>query len=119
MKQILLFGAGKSATVLIEYLLKQAEAEHWKLVVVDQDAALVKLKLGNSVLATALSFDIKDETQRKAHILESDLVISLLPPALHNLLAGDCLEAGRHLLTASYVDSKMLNRRKEITDKHI
>src|SRR4030081_170639 len=119
MKQILLFGAGKSATVLIAYLLKLAEAEQWKLVVVDQDPQLVKLKIGNSRQAVALSFDIEDETKRKTHILESDLVISLLPPALHQLLAGDCLEAGRHLLTASYVDSKMLNLRKEIADKNI
>jgi hypothetical protein len=29
MKNILLFGAGKSATVLIDYLLSNAEKEDW------------------------------------------------------------------------------------------
>jgi len=44
LKKILLFGAGRSATVLIDYLLKEAEKEIWKLVVVDADIALAKAK---------------------------------------------------------------------------
>ncbi len=35
MKTILLFGAGKSATVLIDYLLDQAPVENWLILVVD------------------------------------------------------------------------------------
>jgi hypothetical protein len=31
MKKVLLFGAGKSATVLIDYLLENAEKENWQL----------------------------------------------------------------------------------------
>ena len=119
MKQILLFGAGKSATVLIEYLLKQAAAEDWKLVVVDQDLELAKSKIGNSNKGIALSFDILDQEKRANYIFESDLVISLLPPTLHYLVANDCLQTGRHLLTASYVDSKMLNMREQIAEKNI
>src|SRR6476469_620941 len=104
MKQILLFGAGKSATALIQYLLKQAEAENWKLAVVDQDLSLAQSKIQDSPFATAVSFDIQDEQQRIEYIKRSDLVISLLPPSLHFLVAQDCIKAERHLLTASYVD---------------
>ena len=119
MNQILLFGAGKSATVLIQYLLKQAEAEQWKLIVVDQDLSLAKSKTANSNFAEAISFDIHDEQKRIQHITESNLVISLLPPALHFLVAQDCLNVGRSLLTASYVDAKMLNLRPKILDKKL
>ena len=35
MKQILLFGTGKSATVLIDYLLENAITENWKIWRVD------------------------------------------------------------------------------------
>ena len=119
MKHILLFGAGKSATVLIQYLLKQAEVEKWKLVVVDQDLSLAKSKIQDSPYATALSFDIQDAQQRIEYVRQSDLVISLLPPSLHFLVAQDCIKAERHLLTASYVDAKMLNLRSSITEKKL
>jgi saccharopine dehydrogenase-like NADP-dependent oxidoreductase len=119
MNQILLFGAGKSATVLIQYLLKQAEAEGWKLLVIDQDLLLAQSKIGNSSCANAISFDINDKEKRLNHILQSEVVISLLPPSLHYLVAEDCIEAGKHLLTASYVDARMLNLREKITAKKI
>src|SRR5690349_12549606 len=117
MKQILLFGAGKSATVLIEYLLKQCAENDWKLMVVDQDLALAESKIGNSKHATAVSFDISNTTQRIQQLRESDLVISLLPPALHSIIAEDCIKENKHLLTASYVDGKILNLRSKIAEK--
>ena len=40
MKKILIFGAGKSATVLIEYLLEQASIHQWQVIVADQDIDL-------------------------------------------------------------------------------
>jgi saccharopine dehydrogenase-like NADP-dependent oxidoreductase len=117
MKQILLFGAGKSATVLIEYLLKQAAENDWKLVVVDQDLALAQSKIGNSQFATAISFDISNANQRIEQLRQANVVISLLPPTLHNIIAEDCIQEGKHLLTASYVDGKILNLRSKILEK--
>ena len=119
MKQILLFGAGKSATVLIEYLIKQAEAEGWQLLVVDQDLSLATSKIGKSSNARAVSFDIHDRQKRMELVEKSDVVISLLPPTLHNLVAEDCVQARKHLLTASYVDAKMLNLRPKISNSQV
>ncbi len=104
MKTILLFGAGKSATVLINYLLENAASQSWNIVVVDADLELALQKIGNSSNATALSFDINDEALRSQHIQQSDIVISLLPPSLHIKVAESCLQIGRNLLTASYTD---------------
>ena len=117
MKQVLLFGAGKSATVLIDYLLENANAGNWKLVVVDADIQLASSKINNSSFGTAVSFDIMDEEKRGSQISESDIVVSMLPPALHFLVAKDCVRFSKHLLTASYVDSSIKSLEKEIKQK--
>jgi saccharopine dehydrogenase-like NADP-dependent oxidoreductase len=114
MKKVLLFGAGKSATVLIDYLLENAEKENWQLTVVDADLQLARSKIGNSLYGTPLSFDIKNDTERKANIEQSDIVISLLPPALHYIVAQDCVELKKDLLTASYVDDQIRDLRSKI-----
>ena len=114
MKKVLLFGAGKSATVLIDYLLENAEKENWQLTVVDADLQLARSKIGNSPYGLPLSFDIKNDTERKENIERSDIVISLLPPALHYIVAQDCVELKKDLLTASYVDDQIRNLRSKI-----
>jgi saccharopine dehydrogenase-like NADP-dependent oxidoreductase len=119
MKQVLLFGAGKSATVLIEYLLKNAEAENWRLTIVDADLSNAQRKIGDSSFGTAVSFDIKNEQKRHQYISNSDIVISLLPPSLHFLIANDCIRFKKNLLTASYVNEQMRSLKKEIADNNL
>jgi len=114
MKQILLFGAGKSATSLIEYFLVNAVVENWHLTVVDASMELVKEKTGNSTHGTAMAFDINDDVKRKEAIEKADIVISLMPPFLHILIAKDCVSAGKNLLTASYVDEQIKELKAEI-----
>ena len=114
MKQILLFGAGKSAGVLIDYLLQEAAAGNWQLVVVDADARAAEQKIGSFVFAKARSFDVRDPNLRGEAISQADLVISLLPPALHLLIARDCIQYKKNLLTASYVDEEMKLLRRDI-----
>lgn len=107
MKTILLFGAGKSATVLIDYLVENASAENWKVIVVDADIKLAQSKIGGSPKALAASFDIANGDERGRYIKQADVVISLLPPHLHVEVARDCVKYKKHLLTASYVDDEM------------
>ena len=114
MKEILLFGAGKSATVLIDYLLATAATENWRLLIVDADPKVAQSKLGNSPIGEAISFDISDDVQRRNKIIRADVVISLLPPALHFLVAKDCVSFSKNLLTASYVDEKINGLREEV-----
>ncbi|MEI9807738.1 MAG: saccharopine dehydrogenase C-terminal domain-containing protein [Bacteroidota bacterium] len=119
MKQVLLFGAGKSATVLINYLLTNAGEGNWKLVVVDANVELAASKINNSSSGMAVSFDIADEEKRAAYIKASDIVISMLPPTLHFLVAKDCVKYARHLLTASYVDEQIKSLQPEVNKKGI
>ncbi|HVE61432.1 MAG TPA: saccharopine dehydrogenase C-terminal domain-containing protein, partial [Chitinophagaceae bacterium] len=107
MRKILLFGAGKSATVLIDYLLQNALKENWTVTVVDADRPLVQSKIRNALGGVAASFDIKRVKERQAHIEKADIVISLLPPSLHYLVAQDCVRFKKNLLTASYIDEQI------------
>ena len=102
-----MFGAGKSATVLIDYLLENAEKENWQLVLIDANAELAKEKIGVSIHGTPVSFDIHDEGERRKYIGDASIVISLLPPSLHYLVAQDCTGLNKNLLTASYVDENI------------
>ena len=114
MKKILLFGAGKSATVLIDYLLRHSLAENWILTVVDADLELASSKIGNAIGGKAVSFDINNAKERNNFIEGADIVISLLPPTLHFLVAKDCITYKKNLLTASYVDEQMKSLQQDI-----
>ncbi|MGB5030398.1 MAG: saccharopine dehydrogenase C-terminal domain-containing protein [Chitinophagaceae bacterium] len=114
MKTILLFGAGKSATVLIDYLIDNAAAEKWAIVVVDADLQLAKSKIAGSAYAKAVSFDITKTDERVQFIRSADIVISLLPPHLHIEVARDCVKLQKDLLTASYVDESIKELQAEI-----
>lgn len=119
MKRIVLFGAGKSATSLIEYLVKQCALNEWFLTVADSNFQQALSKTGGAVRTRACKLNIEEEQGRKALIRESDIVISLLPPSLHVLVAGDCVELGKNLLTASYIDDHLRALEPAIKEKNL
>ncbi|MDQ6757229.1 MAG: saccharopine dehydrogenase NADP-binding domain-containing protein [Bacteroidota bacterium] len=118
-KKILLFGAGKSATILIEYLIKESLKNNWRLIVCDADIVLTRSKTGNNENTEAVSIDVLNETERKNLVQSADIVISMLPAALHFLIAKDCVEFSKNLLTASYVDKNIKSLEKEIIEKKL
>lgn len=107
MQTILILGAGLSASSLIRYLLQNAEANHWHVRIVDQDISVVKRKIGDSLHATALSFNALISEERIPEIEKADLVISMLPARFHVEVAKDCLKLKKHLITPSYVSDEM------------
>jgi saccharopine dehydrogenase-like NADP-dependent oxidoreductase len=89
LKTILLFGAGKSATVLINYLLSEAETNNWMIVVVDANQALILEKTNAHPRSNAIVSDINDAQKRGALISAADIVISMMPPAsMSHSMAG-------------------------------
>lgn len=119
MKSIVVFGAGKSATYLIKYLIRESELNGWQLMLADSDLKTAQSKLGDSRQAHAIALDVNDAAERKKLIANADIVISLLPPSLHYLIAIDCVELGKNLLTASYVDPQIEGLQEEIKNKGI
>ena len=117
MSTILLFGAGKSATSLIEYLLRTCEDKNWKLIVCDANLSLAQSKINGFSGARAVSFDVTNPEKRHEFISQADIVISMLPPSLHFLVAKDCLTLSKNLLTASYIDSNIRSLSDQIEAK--
>jgi saccharopine dehydrogenase (NADP+, L-glutamate forming) len=119
MKCVLLFGAGKSSTCLINYLIRESANNNWQLIVADGNKELAQSKTGNAPKTQAVGIGIENEEDRRALVKKADLVISLLPPEFHSLVAQDCLRFEKDLLTASYVDEKIKKLEKEIRDKKL
>ena len=117
MKTILLFGAGKSATSLIDYLGKCSDENEWQLLVCDTNLSLIQSKINNYQSAKAISIDVSDEAERHDLVSKADIVISMLPPALHFLVATDCVRFSKNLLTASYLDKKIQALRSDVERK--
>ncbi len=114
-KNVLLFGAGKSATVLIEYLIKQAKSQNWQIQIVDTNLETIETKTKKSKNALAFAFDIATDTEaRQSLIANAAIVISLLPPNLHIIVAKDCIFYQRNLLTASYLNDEIKALTNEI-----
>jgi saccharopine dehydrogenase-like NADP-dependent oxidoreductase len=119
LKTILVFGAGKSATVLIDYLKQTVTDHNWKLIVADSNLEQAQLKVGNSSHAQAVEVNVADADERRMLIEAADIVISLLPPFLHIHVVKDCVAIGRNLLNASYVDAEIKNLEAEIKSKEL
>ncbi len=119
MKKILLFGAGKSATVLIDYLIAEAPKNNWTIIIADANKEQIIAKTNNSPLVEVVQTDITNDVQRSKLIQQASIVISMMPPALHFLIAKDCVEYGKNLLTASYMDASIKSLQTEIQNKKL
>jgi len=117
MPTILLFGAGKSATSLIDYLADSCGDGSRKLLVADLDPVLAAAKLKGRVHTEAVPVDLEQEDSRQQLIRQADVVISMLPAGLHPILAADCLKLGVHFFTASYESEALRAMKQEIEAK--
>jgi saccharopine dehydrogenase-like NADP-dependent oxidoreductase len=107
MRNILIIGAGRSASSLIKYLLEKSDAENLHLTIADLSVELAQRKTGGHKNATAIALDIFDAAQRNAEIQKADIVISMLPAHLHIEVAKDCITYKKHMVTASYISEAM------------
>jgi hypothetical protein len=71
MKHILLFGAGKSATCLINYLKEIATENHWSVTVADENLELLQMKVGDHEYAVGVKVDVENEVERKNLVKKS------------------------------------------------
>ncbi len=106
-QNIIIFGAGLSATSLIQYLLSHADPYDWAITVVDRDKELLERKTAGYARALPLVLDITNSALLDENMQGQDIAISLLPPALHHLIAESALRSHTHLFTASYVSDEM------------
>jgi saccharopine dehydrogenase-like NADP-dependent oxidoreductase len=63
------------------------------------------------------SLDLKNDQARKLLISAADIVISMLPAALHTIIAEDCLEFAKNLVTPSYISPAMKSMHEAVKSK--
>jgi saccharopine dehydrogenase-like NADP-dependent oxidoreductase len=107
MRNILIIGAGRSASSLIKYLLEKSDVENLHLTIADLSVELAQRKTGAHKNATAIALDIFNAVARNAEVQNADIVISMLPAHLHIEVAKDCITYKKHMVTASYVSEAM------------
>jgi saccharopine dehydrogenase-like NADP-dependent oxidoreductase len=119
LKKILILGAGRSSTYLIEYLAEQAPHYGWHLTVGDADLTQAQQKTTPYPHVDAILFNIFDQKQREKQISQTDVVISMLPAIYHIHVARTCIRFGKHLLTASYISPEIKELHKEALQEDV
>ena len=117
MREILIVGAGKSTSVLIQHLLNQAEKEDLFLKIGDLDLENAKKACGNHPRCEAFALDVFKAESREPAIKSATIVISMLPARFHIEVARDCLKYGKSMVTASYISKEMRALDEEVKKK--
>lgn len=117
MKKVLVLGAGRTATALIEYLLAKSAENDWVITVADFNLETASQKVNNHPRGKAIQFNIYNDDQRRSEIEKADVVISFLLPSMHILSAKECIHSNTNLITASYVSMDMADLNEEAKAK--
>jgi saccharopine dehydrogenase-like NADP-dependent oxidoreductase len=107
MRNILIIGAGRSASSLIKYLLNKSANENLQITIADLSLELAQKKTNNHPNAKAIALDINSIEQRQTEIQKANIVISMLPAHMHIEVAKDCVTFKKNMVTASYISDAM------------
>jgi len=79
MKNVLILGAGLSASSLIKYMLDHSEKHQWAIKLGDVSLELCEKKLDHHKNGMAIEFDVTNQKQVDEEVKKADIVISMLP----------------------------------------
>ena len=117
MRNILIIGAGRSATCLIRYLLDKSSSEKLFITIGDISLGAAEKFTKNHTNAKGILLDVFNKEERERAVKNCDMVISMLPARFHIEVAKDCLTFGKNLVTASYISDEMQSLDKEAKAK--
>jgi len=117
MRNILIIGAGRSATCLIRYLLDKSSSEKLFITIGDISLRAAQKFTKNHTNAKGILLDVFNKEERERAVKNCDMVISMLPARFHIEVAEDCITFGKNLVTASYISDEMQNLDKEAKAK--
>ena len=117
MRNILIIGAGRSATCLIRYLLDKSSSEKLFITIGDISLGAAEKFTKNHTNSKGILLDVFNREEREKAVRNCDMVISMLPARFHIEVAKDCLTFGKNLVTASYISDEMQSLDKEAKAK--
>ena len=104
MKKILILGSGLVSRPGVRYLLNQ---KNIFITVASNELNKAKELINGKPNSKVIEIDVENINDLAKVIKESDIVVSLLPWTYHIKVAEQCLEFGKHLVTASYCSETM------------
>ncbi len=117
MRNILIIGAGRSATCLIRYLLDKSSSENLFITIGDISLDAAQKFTKNHPNSKGILLDVFNKEQREEAVKNCDLVISMLPARFHMEVAKDCITFSKNLVTASYISDEMQSLDEEAKAK--
>jgi saccharopine dehydrogenase-like NADP-dependent oxidoreductase len=118
-KTILILGSGMMVEPLIDTLLKRPENH---LIIATNSISAYKQIASkcNSSKISGFELDVVKDTQNLDNLVtQSDIVISYLPPLLHEYIAKSCLRNSRNMVTTSYISDFMKKISSEAAAKNL
>lgn len=116
-RTVLVFGAGKSTSYLLDYILKKSQEENLHLLIGDMQPDNIPNTVSSHPNCSTITLNILNDGERKKAIALASIVVSMLPPSLHIKVAEDCIHYKKHLVTASYI-SKEIKAMNDDAQKH-
>lgn len=104
MHKVLILGAGLVARPIVRYFLRLGDVDVTVASLYLEDAEAL---VDNHSRGTAIAVDVGDTDSVEPLIEGSDLVVSLVPYALHVAVAGFAIRHQVDMITASYVSPEM------------
>ena len=104
--RILILGGGKSTLFLASYLCDLAPNRGWEVVLIEKNKKALEKFKSIAHLRTKTE-DLEDNSVLHKEISSSEVVISMLPSAMHIGIARICADLGKHFLTASYMNDEI------------
>jgi saccharopine dehydrogenase (NADP+, L-glutamate forming) len=103
-KKVLVLGAGMVSRPLVRHLLGREDLD---VTVADVERGRAAATVAGSARGKALTLDAGDREAVDGLVRQCDLLVSLLPPAMHVEVAQMALAAKKHFVTASYNTDEM------------
>tara|TARA_B100000795_G_scaffold262475_1_gene240455 strand:+ start:494 stop:1837 length:1344 start_codon:yes stop_codon:yes gene_type:complete len=116
-RTILLFGAGRSSSSLVEYLIYNSTKENWLIRLITNDLNTINTTLKSAECVSLLEGEVTDTVFVAKNVKLADIVISMVPARFHMLVAQQCLNYGKNLITASYVSDEMRELNEAVKKK--
>ncbi|NNF19868.1 MAG: saccharopine dehydrogenase [Flavobacteriaceae bacterium] len=116
-RNILVVGAGKSTSHLLDYFIDKAEEKDLHITIGDLNPDQIPQEFRSNSSCTVITLDIFKEEERKKTVKDADIVVSMLPAHLHINIAKDCLAYDKHLVTASYVSDALQELDEQVKAK--
>jgi saccharopine dehydrogenase-like NADP-dependent oxidoreductase len=114
---ILLFGAGRSSSSLVEYLIYNSTKENWLVILITNDLNTIHATLQSAECLSILEGEVTDTVFVAENVKLANVVISMVPARFHMLVAQQCLNYGKNLITASYVSDEMRELNEAVKKK--